>query len=121
MIKLEVPLASIQGIGPRFLKYLDRLGIHTVRDLLFHFPFRYEDFSHVYPIADLEPGQHATVQGMVQEIDMRRSFRRRMVIVEALVGDDTGSIRAVWFNQPFVRNFLRPGRLINLSGKISSE
>lgn len=95
------------------------MRIKTVKDLVFHFPFRYEDFRETYKISDLEPGQQATVQAAIQEIEARRSWRRRMVIVEALVGDDTGSIRAIWFNQPFIRNILKPGRLVNLSGKVS--
>ena len=118
-LKLETPLIQIKGIGLKFLKRFEKLGIHTVRDLLWHFPTRYEDFSQIYPIADLEPGQQATIQAVVQEISIRRSFRKKMVIVEALVADETGSVRAIWFNQPFVRNILREGRLANFAGKVS--
>lgn len=119
MLTLDVPLASIRGIGEKFLKRLERLGIKTVRDLLRHFPFRYEDFSKIYQIAELEPGQQATIQGVVQEIEVRRSWRRRMTIVEALIQDASGSLRVVWFNQPFIKNVLRPGRTANFSGKVS--
>ncbi|MEK7193270.1 MAG: ATP-dependent DNA helicase RecG [Patescibacteria group bacterium] len=119
VLNLETPLGEIQGIAPRFLKYLERLHIKTVKDLVFHFPFRYEDFSQVYPISELEPGQQATIQGVVEDISVRRSFRKHMIIVEAVIRDDSDSIRAVWFNQPFIRNVLRPGRLANFSGKVS--
>jgi len=119
MLKVDTPLSEISGIGPAFLKRLERLGIRTVRDLLFHFPFRYEDFSRVYTIAELEPGQHATIQGTIEDVKDRRSFRRRMTITEAQIADETGTIRAVWFNQPYLKNTIRPGRAANFSGKVS--
>ncbi len=119
MLDLSVPLAQILGIGPHFISKLKKLNIETVRDLLWHFPFRYEDFSQIYQIADLEPGQQATVQGVVRDIDVRRTWQRRMMIVEAIIEDDSGSIRAVWFNQPYIKNVLRPGRLANFSGKVA--
>jgi len=118
-IKLETPLVELPGIGPRFSKYLKQLGITTVKNLLWHFPFRYEDFSQIYRIADLEPGQHATVQGTIEDIKLRRTWRRHMSIVEATIVDDSDSIRAVWFNQPYILNTLRTGRTANLSGKVS--
>ena len=95
------------------------MGLKTVADLIWHFPSRYEDFSQIYKISDLEPGQQATIQGLIKKIDTRRSFRRRMTIVEALIQDETGSIRAVWFNQPYLKNTLHPQRLMNFSGKVS--
>ncbi|MEK7076962.1 MAG: ATP-dependent DNA helicase RecG, partial [Patescibacteria group bacterium] len=119
MLKVDTPLSEIHGIGPKFLKTLGRIGVRTVRDLLWHFPSRYEDFSRIYQIAELEPGQQATIQGTIQTVDMRRSFRRRMTIIEALIEDGTGTIRAVWFNQPYLKTTLRPGRLANFSGKVA--
>lgn len=119
MFKLETALADIKGLPPRFPPRLKRLGLLTVRDMLWHFPVRYEDFSKIYPITDLQPNQHATVQGVVQEIGMRRSWRRRrMTITEALIGDETGSMRAVWFNQPYLSQTLRQGKFVSLAGKV---
>ncbi|MFH0712552.1 MAG: ATP-dependent DNA helicase RecG [Candidatus Jorgensenbacteria bacterium] len=119
MISLSAPLSEIRGIGPRFLVRLKNLGIKNVKDLLLHFPTRYEDFSQIYKISELGPQQDVTIQGKVAEITGRRSWRRHIFIVEALISDETGSIRAVWFNQPYIRNILRPGRLANFSGKIT--
>lgn len=117
--KLETPLLQISGIGPRFLSLLAKLELATIGDLLWHFPVRYEDFSHVVPIADLAAGEHVTVSGIIRTIDVRRSFRRRMTIIEATIEDETGSIRAVWFNQPYLKNVLAPGRHANFSGKVA--
>ena len=119
MIRLTTPLSKISSISAKFLKSLEKLGIRNVRDLVWHFPNRYEDFSEIYKIADLEPGQQATISGVVREVNLRRSFRRRMVIVEAKIEDETGQVRAVWFNQPYLKNILRVGRMMNFSGKVS--
>jgi ATP-dependent DNA helicase RecG len=119
MIKLSVPLSEIRGIGPRFLTKLKNLGLKDVRDLLRHFPNRYEDFSQIYKISELGSNQEATIQGKIVEVTSRRTWRRHMVLVEALVGDETGSIRVIWFNQPYIKNVLRPGRLANFSGKVT--
>ena len=118
---LETPLADLRNLSPRFLKFFHKLGARTVRDLLWHFPFRYEDFSRTYAIADLEPNQHATICGEVEEVDVRRSWRKRMAIVEARVRDERGSIGAVWSTQPYLKQTLVPGRLMNFSGKVLSQ
>ncbi len=119
MIPLNTPLLGIKSINTRFISKLEKLGIKTVRDLLWHFPVRYEDFSEIYQIADLEPGQYATIQGVVEDVRSRRSWQKRMNLVEAALRDDSGSIRVVWFNQPYIKNILRPGKLANISGKVS--
>lgn len=120
-MNLSAPLSETAGIPTRFLPKLKRLGIETVRELLFHFPARYEDFSQTYQIADLIPGQEATIQGVVKDVSGRRTWRRHLFIVEAVISDDSGSIRAVWFNQPYIRNILKPGRLANLAGKVTEN
>jgi ATP-dependent DNA helicase RecG len=95
------------------------MGIKTVGDLLWHFPARYEDFTKTYSVAELEPGQQATLRGTIEDIRTRHSFRRHMSIVEATIADASGSIRAVWFNQPYIATTLKPGREANFSGKAS--
>ncbi|MBI5733067.1 ATP-dependent DNA helicase RecG [Candidatus Jorgensenbacteria bacterium] len=120
-MNLNTFLIQIRGIGPRFITKLKKLKIETVRDLLWHFPVRYEDFSKIYKIDELIPHQEATVQGVIQEITGRRAWRRNLYLVEALISDDSGSIRAVWFNQPYIKNILRPGKLANFSGKVTAS
>lgn len=121
MINLQTSLEDIPGVGPRFGQKLKRLNITTVGELLHHFPTRYEDFSQIYRITDLEPGQQATVQGVVEDVDLRHSFRKHMTVVEAKIRDDSGLIRAVWFNQPYVKNVLKPGCLANFSGRVAAS
>jgi ATP-dependent DNA helicase RecG len=118
MIKLDASLFEIKGIGPKFAERLKKLEIKTVKDLLWHFPFRYEDFSRISKIADLKIGETATISGAISDIKLRRTWKRRMFIVEALIADDTGSIKAVWFNQKFLLSILKKGKLVNLAGKV---
>ncbi len=119
MLNLETSLSEIYGIGPKFLERLKKLRIESVGDLLRHFPFRYEDFSQIYKIAELKAGQQATVQGIIANISLRRSWQRRMFLVEALISDETGSIGAIWFNQPYLKNILHKGISANFAGKVT--
>ena len=121
MTELNAPIMALSGVGPRFAERLSKLGIKTAKDLLWHFPFRYEDFSQVSKIAELKINEQATIQGVIQEIKLKRTWRRRMFIIEALMTDETGSIRAVWFNQRFLIAFLKKGRRINLAGKVQKD
>lgn len=118
MLKITTELAKISGIGQKFISKLDKLKIKTVRDLLWHFPFRYEDFSSVVKISDLKINQAATVRGIVKRVALRRSWRRNIAIIEATVADETGGIKAIWFNQPFIAKALQPGRRVNFAGKV---
>lgn len=118
-VALDTPLYEVLGAKSAFLRRLENLGLKNVRDLLWHFPSRYEDFSKMYSIAELEPGQQATVQGVVEAVHLRRSWRRQMNIVEATIADEAGTIRAIWFNQPYVANVLKAGRTANFSGKVA--
>ena len=117
MLILATSLSEITGIGPKFLDRLKKLNIKTVGDLLWHFPFRYEDFSQIYKIAELQVGQQATIQGTIASISLRRSWQKRMFIVEALISDETGSIRAIWFNQPYLKMFFMRANWLVLPAK----
>ncbi len=117
-ISLETPLYDILGARTPFLKRFEKIGIKTVRDLLWHFPSRYEDFSKLSSIADLTPGELATIQATVEDIKLRRT-RRGLTITEAILADETGTIRATWFNQSYISQTLHSGRVANFAGKVS--
>ncbi len=118
---LATPVEKLRNVGARNLPRLHKLGIKTVRDLLWHIPARYEDYSKIIPINDLSFEQKATIQGQVVKIDFRRIFPRRLTIVEAIIEDDSGSIKAVWFNQPYIATTLTEGTRVSLAGSVKLD
>lgn len=119
-VTLDTPLSAIKGIGPRMLTPLGRLGLHTVRDLLWHFPTRYDDFVGVIPIAELEGGTQATILATVESIETRRSYKKNLTITEAVLTDDTGSVTVTWFN-PYIAQQLAPGVSGYFAGKVATR
>lgn len=118
---LSTPISSIKGIGPHFAARLEKLNIATLKDLLYYLPFRYQDFSQITPIANIVDEGTATVYGQIQAIRMYRTPRRHMYIIEATIGDETGTIKAVWFNQKFIITTLKQGTWANFAGKVARE
>jgi ATP-dependent DNA helicase RecG len=116
-LTLHSPVSAVPRVGPTFTKQLKALGILSVRDALWHLPFRYDDFSKDVAIDQIKAGETVTIRGQVEFIRSRRSFRKRLTITEALVSDTSGSIRAVWFNQPYLPTTLPPGTRVALSGR----
>ncbi|HKY22574.1 MAG TPA: ATP-dependent DNA helicase RecG [Vicinamibacterales bacterium] len=104
---LQTPLQFLKGVGPRRAADLQRVGLSTVEDLLYRFPLRYEDRGNLQPIAALKPGQHVAIAGRIQSSRLRTTRRPGFKIFEALIGDATGSVVAVWMNQSFLQDILR--------------
>ncbi len=115
---LDTLLTQIRKIDKKHQKALKKLGLFTLKDLFFHFPLRYDDFSTISKISNLKREQTATVRGIIQVIENKRTPRKRMIITQALIKDKTGSILAIWFNQPFIARFLRPKTEVLLAGKV---
>jgi len=114
-MELSDDITVVKGVGGELAKKLQILGIKTVDDLISYFPRRYDDYSEVATIRDIKPGM-VTVKGLVKQ-STGRYVRRGMHITEAIVSDDTGSVRAVWFNQPYRANALKPGVEYYFSGQ----
>ena len=120
MIDLDSPINALGGIGEKVLEKLRKLKIEKTRDLLFHLPFRYEDFSNIKNIVDLEAEEKATVTARILNINNKLTWKRRMTITEALLEDATAPIMAVWFHQPYLTQTLKKGLWVNISGKVSA-
>ncbi|MFC1630262.1 ATP-dependent DNA helicase RecG [Patescibacteria group bacterium] len=116
---LSTPIEKIPQIGPVYQKRLKRLGIKTIFNLLFHLPHRYEDFSNINKIAKIKLNETCCIQGKIIEIKNSRAWKRRMVITNAVISDSTGSVRVVWFNQPYLIETLKPKSTVYLAGKVS--
>ena len=87
MTTLKTPIEKLPQIGPAYIQKLHKLGIKTAGDLLFHFPFRYDDFSAVKKISDVEVGEIVSVVGKILDIRNIRTRKKRMNLTEALIED----------------------------------
>ncbi|MFA6537224.1 MAG: ATP-dependent DNA helicase RecG [Patescibacteria group bacterium] len=120
-MNLQAPISALGRVGKTTASRLKILGLKTVEDLLFYLPFRYEDWSRIVKISELKNLELATIKVKVQMIASRRSFRTRKFITEALVSDDTGTIKIVWFNQPYLSKTISVGEEIYLSGNFDEN
>ena len=107
----------LKGIGPRRAGLLEKVGIRTIEDILYNFPRRYEDRSRMVSTADLELGKDAAVSAEIISVGGRRGFRKGLDILEVALSDGTGRIFAVWFNQPYLRHYFKPGERVILFGR----
>jgi len=115
-VTLDTPLAALKGVGPKRAADLAAAGLHAVGDLLARFPLRYEDRSRFRDIASVQAGETVTVAGTVASCALRLTRRRGFKLFEATVRDGSGSIRAVWLNQPFMQRVIGRGADVILFG-----
>jgi len=115
---LATALQYLKRVGPRRAADLQRAGLHTIEDLLYRFPIRYEDRGHFQTIASLRPGVTASIAGEVVSGEVRPTRRPRFRIFQLVVRDGTGSLRAIWFNQPFLADVFHPHQRVILFGKM---
>ena len=115
--RTERPVDSLPGVGAALSKKLAKLGLRTIRDLLEHRPHRYEAAVPERPISGLLAGEEAAIAGEVRRVSVRRPSRR-LAIVQARIADGSDEITAVWFNQAWLADRLRPGTRVRLRGQL---
>ena len=118
--RLQASLDSLPGVGPRIAARLRNLGLATIRDLLEHRPRDYQRSVGESRIVDLFGEQEAVIVGEVRRVSLRRA-RGQMTILTATVADESGSIAAVWFNQPWLEDKLLPGTRVRLRGSLRRD
>jgi ATP-dependent DNA helicase RecG len=112
---VEEPVIKLKGVGDEVAKKLAVLGVTTIYDLITFYPRRYEDYSQLTPIIRIKPGP-VTVKAHIKQVK-GRYVRRGMHVTEAVASDETGSVRLVWFNQPYREAALKPGQDYFISGE----
>ncbi len=117
-INLSTKVGELSGIGEKYLKLLKSVGIKNVRDLLFYFPRRYDDFSRILPIAEVQIDDSVTIKATVWQIKNQRSKLKRRFLTMASLADKTGTIEAIWYNQPFLTKNIKNKDKVILSGKV---
>lgn len=116
----KTPIEKLPGIGSYYSRKLKKLGIQTLEDLIYHFPFRYDDFSKIAQIQNVTPGENLSIQGVVWQIRNIRTRRGKFVTV-ATIADQSGTIEVIWFNQPYLTKTLKAGLQVSLSGKVQQD
>ncbi len=115
---LYFSIEQIPRIGPAYQRRLKKLGIKTVKDFLYHFPSRYQDLSKIIPISEVRLGETVTIVGKILDIKSTRTWKKRISLTEALIEDQSGAIKIIWFNQPYLQNYLKKEQFFLFSGKI---
>ncbi len=117
MLSLETPIEQLHFVGPSKAAALERLQIFTIEDLLYHVPHRYNDYSLVTPIVAAKPGETVTIKAVIQHLKTFRTKTGKQII-QATLTDETGKIRANWFNQTYLLRVLQEGDEVSFSGAI---
>jgi len=118
MLELHTPVQYVKGIGPRLAEVLAGKGIRTVEDLLYYLPFRYEDRINPQHIADLRPGEMATIIAEVRGAGLFRTPRRGIEIFQITAGQGRDSITCLWFNAGYLKGKFKPGQTVALYGRV---
>lgn len=119
-LRLSSLVTDLRGVGPAKAKQLANLGVTHVRDFLYTFPRRYDDFSRITSITDLKEGEQMTVKGRVKSIQTKYGFygRRRVLRIFVELEDDTGVLSVTWYNLQFLPKQLWTGRELYVAGKV---
>ena len=93
-------IETLKGIGPKSRELLEKVGISTVRDLLYFLPRTYENYTKTTNLSEIRPGR-VVIKGKISDLIVKRTSRRNLTITEGVIRDKTDAIRVVWFNQPY--------------------
>ncbi|MDD5147272.1 MAG: ATP-dependent DNA helicase RecG [Candidatus Daviesbacteria bacterium] len=117
-MNFNTPLLQLSGIGYTYAKRLERLNLFTLEDLIYHFPFRYDDFSNTTSALQAKIGESVTLQGEIWTIQNIYT-RSRKIITKAVFNDGTSPIELTWFNSSWLTKQIQTGDRLQVSGKIS--
>lgn len=113
----DTPIEKLFMIGPTYAKRLKKLEIKTLNDFLYHFPFRYLDFSLTSSIGRIQIGETVSIKGEISSFknEYTKNFKK---IQKATIVDQTGFVEVIWFNQPFLSRILKVGLMVSVAGKV---
>jgi len=116
---LNAPITSLKGIHAKLASKFDKLGVKTIRELIYFFPRRHVDYSQKKLISELKEGEEQTIVATVWEAAQKTLGHRRRA-TEATVGDESGNMRVIWFNQPYLAKTLTTNSTVVLSGRVEA-
>ncbi len=121
-MNLNTKIQIIPGVGPKITKKLNNLGIETMKDLIYHIPRDYRDYSHPMPIRESRIDDDIVIKAKIINITKDQSFKKRMSLTKAILEDQNGDeILSVWFNQPYLEKYLKKGSMWLFSGRVGYD
>lgn len=118
---LQLPVQYLKGVGPKKSALLQKLGISNVNDLLYYFPNHYEDRRNRKLIFEISPGDYVNIQGRIVSINESVTKKSGFRILEVIISDGTGYLRAKWFNQSYLKNIFKSGAEVTIFGKVQLD
>lgn len=118
---LESPLSELFRLADTQKSALKKLNIKSIKDLLYHFPFRYEAAGEEAQVTGLVAGSEITLVGTLEKLETKKSWKRRIPVSEGYLRDNSGRIKLRWFNQPYIAKMWADGTLVRASGKVSGS
>lgn len=115
---LEIDLKEFKGIGYKTALKLAKNNLRTVRDLLYYFPYKYQDLSKIRKIEDLKVNEDVVIVGKLTNVKLFPSPRKKMFILQGIISDETGSLKIVWYNQPFLAKVFSGNPRLLVYGKL---
>jgi len=119
--ELEIPLKELKIISPKVIAKLEKRKIKTIKDLLFYFPFNYLDFTKIKKIKEIKIEEKALISGKITNVQTFLSPKNKVFILQATLSDETGSVRVIWFNQPYLAKQIKRERKILVFGKLTKS
>jgi len=119
-MSLQTPVREVSRAYKMYASRLEKLGIKNLGDFLFHIPFRYDDYSLVSKIGEVQAGETVTIKGALKKIENQYTKKFKS-LQRATIADGTGNVNVLWFNQPFLTRAMKKGDLISLSGKVDFD
>lgn len=116
---LNSPLSKYLNLKKDQVAALEKLGIQNISDLLFHFPVRYGDEAEFNQIELAEPDKKIVIFGKIKSLKLGKTFRSKVAKAEGIIEDESGSIKATWFNQPYIARMYKDGQPVKITGKVS--
>ncbi|MDO8565432.1 MAG: ATP-dependent DNA helicase RecG [bacterium] len=120
-MNLNDKLTETFRILPAQEKALKKIGVETVEDLLYHFPNYYGDTAQTTSIENLKVGENAVIFGTISGLKMKKAFRRKIPMAEAVVEDTTGKIKIIWFHQAYLAKMMSEGAYVRVEGRVSER
>ena len=120
-MNLNDPLEKHLRVLETHKKALQKLGIFTIEDLLYHFPVRYGNTEEIKMIGDLNTSDNATVYGKITGLKTSKAYIKKIPMSEGKITDESGSIKLVWFNQAYIAKMIKENSLVRVEGKISER